>query len=729
MKQVIRKGLKQIIVDDIADPVVAPHHVLVRPVYSLISSGTETADIHTDNIVKELADNPSHIQTVLGVLKQAGPTKTFHEVMAKLNTDYAVLGYSGAGVVVATHPTVRDLEIGQRVSYGGEGTGHGETILAARNLVARMPESVSFQQASFTTLGSIALNAVRVAEIQVGETIVVIGLGLVGQLVCQLVRCQGGIVAAVDLQGDRVKLASDTGVEYPIVSSDSTLKTVMEVTSGRGADCVIVAAASKSSIPVQLAAQMCRDRGRIVVVGAVPLNIPRDQMYIKDLRLLMARAYGPGSYDAKYEKQGIDYPLGYVRWTENRNMEEFLRLVGAGRVDVSKLISHEFPLTDAANAYATIMDPATKSLAVLLRYPLADAENQTAYEPSHRIEVASSVDTSVKNDTCINVGLVGAGNLAKWEHLPNIAKIDGIRLRAVYSASGARGKSYAKRFGAEFACTDFDELLRDPKIDAILVASRHQHHADQVIRALKAGKHVFVEKPLALTEDECRRIVAAVRESGRELTVGFNRRFAPFYVKLKQQLRGRTGPAIVTVRMNSPGLVGDFWAANPEHGGALVGEGCHFVDLMTWLLDSEPVRVSAYTLPTGRSEPIGENNIVASFQFADGSIGNFTYCTIGSKTSGGETVEVFAQGAAGTCVDFKALTTKRNTRSTTSQFFAKKGYLEQMEDFASGLRSGKSPQVTVTDGVRATIGCLMMLKSAKEGSAAPISLDSVLGIL
>ncbi len=702
---------------------VTPHHVLVRPLYSLISSGTETADIHQDGVLKEVAENPSHLRKVLDVMKTAGPTRTISEVRAKFS-EYAVLGYSGAGVVVDTHESVTDLEIGDRVAYGGEGTGHGETILAGRNLVARVPDSVKFEQACFTTLGSIAMNAVRIAQIGVGDVVAVIGLGLVGQLISQLVRVQGGVVIAIDVKKDRVDLAKKLGADHAFGGSASSPEEVQTLTDGRGADCVIVAAASKSSVPVQQAVHMCRDRGRVVIVGAVPLDLPRDQMYIKELSLLMARAYGPGSYDPLYEKQGRDYPLPYVRWTENRNMEEFLRLVATGRVELGQLVTHEYPLEEAADAYKTIMDPFSNSLAVLLRYPAtSDSEPAAGFVPQRKIQTAATED---KDGAELRVALVGAGNLARWAHLPNIKRIPGVRLHAVYSSSGARGKSYALRFGAAYSCSDYQEVLDDPKVDVVLIASRHQHHASQAAAALRAGKHVFLEKPMALTEDECREIYRAADESGKQLTVGFNRRFAPFYAEQKKRLTGRTSPAVVSVRMNSPGLSGSFWAADPAIGGAILGEACHFIDLMYWLLESEPVSVSAYSLPTGKEDPIGENNLVASFRFADGSIGNLTYCTVGSKTSGGERVEVFAPGVGLLTEDMKRLTVNAGMRRTKSSWFADKGYAAQMESFVRGIRDGKEPEVTIRDGARATICGLRMLESARTLRPCEIDLDSVL---
>ena len=713
MKQVIRKGLKHIIVDEVSDPVVSSNHVLIRPFYSLISAGTETADIHTDSIVKEVADNPSHLQTVWNVMKKTDPVSTFNEVRAKFQ-DYAVLGYSGAGVIVDKDAKVTDLSVGQRVAYGGEGTGHGETINAGRNLVARVPDNVSFQEACFTTLGAIAMNSVRLAEIKIGDVVAVIGLGLVGQLVAQLVRCHGGVVVAIDLDKKRVDMAKETGADFGIVGSDMTVAQVKALTGGRGADCVIVAAASKSPRPLQDGVKMCCDRGRVIMVGACPIDVPRAEMYVKELSFMVSRAYGPGSYDPTYEKQGVDYPISYVRWTENRNMEEFLRLISVGKVNVKPLISHEFDLDDAPKAYDTILGNGSGSLAVVLKYPAVETLDAVAsYQPKRKTVVSAE---PVKKDE-INFVLTGAGNLAKWAHLPALKKIAGARLHAVHSNSGARGKSYAMRFGASYAGSDYAEILADQDIDAVIIASRHKDHARQAIDALEAGKHVFIEKPMAVTIDECREIYDAVQKSGKRLMVGFNRRFAPFYVEMKKNLAGRTSPVVISTRMNSPGIE-NGWAAESSQGGVVLGEGCHFIDLMYWLLESEPVSVSAYGF--------GEHNVAASLKFADGSIGNFIYTVVGSESSGGEMVEVFAPGVGLATEDFKSLSIKKKTSRSTSKFFAAKGYDAQLASFVKSIKEGTETDVTALDGVRATLGCLLMLESAKTGLPCEFDLDKVL---
>jgi predicted dehydrogenase/threonine dehydrogenase-like Zn-dependent dehydrogenase len=720
MKQVYRKGLSHIVVAEAPEPMVTPHHVLVNPVYSLISSGTESASIH-EGIIKEVAENPSQLRKVWDGLKAMGPISTIAEVRAKFK-EYAILGYAGAGVISELHPSVTEFQVGDRVAYGGEGTGHGETILASQNLIVRVPEEVPFQYACFTTLGSIALNSIRISEVGVGDVVAVIGLGLVGQLVAQLARLQGAQVIGIDLRSDRVDLARKSGVDHGLDGSVSIVEEVGSITNGLGADCVIVAAASKSSAPCKLALDICRDRGKIVIVGAVEMEFPWSEMYMKEIKLLMSRAYGPGSYDPEYEVRGRDYPIAYVRWTEKRNMEEFLRLVALGRIDLQPLITHEFSLEDAPQAYQVVKDPASSSLGVLLRYPAPISVNgNAARERTRRVNLKSR---GAKSD--LKIALVGAGNLARWAHLPSIAKLPNVSLHAVCSSSGARGNTYARRFGAAYFCADYRQILDDPQVDVVMVLSRNQHHFSQAHEALMAGKHVFVEKPMALTEAECRELYNAVAITGNQLTVGFNRRFAPFYKELKQSLSGRTGPAVIDCRVSSPGISGSYWMADPSIGGAIIGEAVHFVDLMYWLLESEPINVSAYTLPTGKTDPVGENNLVATFRFADGSVASLNYSTIGSKKAGGERVEVFAKGVTAVVQDFKRFKSVSNFKHTKSTLWAHKGYEAQLDSFFGSISRGESPDITVRDGARATLVCVEMLKSAQTLTSREINLDALL---
>jgi len=720
MKQVFRKGLKHIVVAEAPEPMVRPNHVLVNPVYSLISSGTESASIH-EGILKEVAENPSQLSKVWDGLKAMGPFSTIAEVRAKFQ-EYAALGYAGAGIIAERHPSVTGVEVGDRVAYGGEGTGHGQTILASENLVVRVPDEVRFQHACFTTLGSIALNSIRISEVGVGDVVAVIGLGLVGQLVAQLARLQGARVIGIDLRPDRVELARKSGMDHGLDGSISIAEEVGAITNGLGADCVIVAAASKSSAPCQMALDICRDRGRIVIVGAVKMSFPWAEMYAKEIQLLMSRAYGPGSYDPEYEVRGRDYPIAYVRWTEKRNMEEFLRLVALGRVDLQSLISHEFDLEDAPRAYQAVKEPASNSLGVLLRYPDTNSlKEPDKFKPGRRVELPNSAAKSN-----LKVALVGAGNLARWAHLPSLSRIPNVSLHAVYSASGARGNTYARRFGASYFTSDYRQILDDPQVDVVMVLSRNQHHFSQALEPLMAGKHVFVEKPMALTEAECRELYNAVVISGNQLTVGFNRRFAPFYKELKGTLAKRSGPAVINCRVSSPGISGGYWMADPSIGGAIIGEAVHFVDLMYWLLESEPTHVSAYCLPIGKTDPIGENNLVANFRFADGSIGTLNYSTIGSKKAQGERVEVFAKGVSSMVQDFKRFESASNSKRTRSTWWAYKGYDDQLRSFFNSIARGVSPEITVRDGARATLVCVEMLRSARTLTPREIDLEALL---
>jgi predicted dehydrogenase/threonine dehydrogenase-like Zn-dependent dehydrogenase len=715
MKQVLRRGLKDIVVDEVPEPKVAPHQVLVRAARSLISAGTETASIHQDSLMKEVADNPDHLKKVLAVMSQQGPARTIEEVRAKFS-EYAVLGYSGAGSVAACHSTVTDLALGTRVAYGGEGTGHGELVVTGRQLVAPIPDNVSDEDAAFTTLGAIAMNTVRTADIALGETVVVLGLGLVGQLTAQLARLAGARVIAIDLLASRVTLAEQLGAEAGVTGGDGALEDVLRHTHGRGADCVIIAAAAKSAAPARAALSMVRDRGRIVIVGAVGVDFPWLPMYLKEVEVRMARAYGPGSYDPVYEQQGRDYPLPYVRWTENRNMVEFLRLLGAGSVKVAPLVSHRFTLENAPQAYATILDPGTSSLAVVLSYPSTETGAAgRPYVPQHRV-VLKAPEPGHR----FRVALVGAGNIVRWAHMPALRGIGDATLQAVVSGSGARAKSYARRYGAAYCTTNYDDVLADPAIDVILLGTRNDAHARQAAAALRAGKHVFVEKPVALTESECRDLSAAQQESGRELAVGFNRRFAPSYGALRQRLAGRDGPFVINCRVNSPGISGNYWMADPAIGGAILGEACHFTDLLCWLLGDEMVEVSAFALPAELTEPVPTNNLTASFRFAKGSVASLTYCTVGSATSGGERVEVFGPGFAASAHDFKHFEVRGSLLSRRSSFFPDRGYRPQLAAFFSALRQGNPAPVNLHDGIRATVSCLRILESARAGQPRTI---------
>ncbi len=717
MRQAVRYGLKEIRVEDLPAPTLRAHSVLVGVQASIISSGTETASIKTKGVAHELRENPQHIEKILKVMQATGPALTIDEVRAKFH-ELAVLGYAGAGRVLAVHPTVTDLRVGDRVAYGGEGTGHGEVISTGRNLVAPIPETLSFEEAAFATLGAIATNAVRAASISLGDRVVVIGLGLVGQLVTQLARAEGARVIAVDLQPERVALARRLGAEHGLISDDSVAQVVQGLTDGRGADAVFIAAAAKSSLPAQLAIRMCRDRGALVVVGAVGLDLPWYEMYMKELKLFMARAYGPGSYDDAYERQGRDYPFSYVRWTENRNMSAFLEALADKRVAVTPLITNRFSLDDAAVAYRTIMESPQNTLAVVVEYPAI--HDATAEQPALLATTIGTAQGGVvaKASGVTGLALVGAGNIAKWAHLPLIKDIPSATLRAVQSGTGARAVSYARRFGAATASTSYAEVLADPSVDAVIITSRNPQHASQAVSALRAGKHCFVEKPVALTREECDQLLEASASSGRVAVTGFNRRFAPDYVALCNAARRVSGPLAIQCTVTSPGITGAYWMADPAIGGAILGEACHFVDLISWIGGARIVSVTAIALPDEAVGGQGSNTLSATLHLANGAVGSLLYTTMGHPNHTSEKCTVLGTGFRGHTEDFRSLRIDGGgSRVRNSRFFSNKGYREQLHDFVQCVRGEVPVHIGVDVGVHATLACLAMIESAKQQGA------------
>jgi predicted dehydrogenase len=721
MRQAVRYGLKEIRVEDLPAPTLRANHVLVGVQASLISSGTETASIKTKGVAHELRENPSHIEKILKVMQATSPLLTIAEVRAKFE-ELVVLGYAGAGTVLAVHPTVKDVRVGDRVAYGGEGTGHGEVVLAARNLLTPIPSSLTYEDAAFATLGAIATNAVRAASLSLGDRVVVIGLGLVGQLVAQIARAEGARVIGVDLQAERIALAKRLGVEHGLISDATVVENVKSLTDGRGADAVFIAAASKSSVPAQTGMRMCRDRGAMIVVGAVGLDLPWHEMYMKELKLFMARAYGPGSYDEAYERQGRDYPFAYVRWTENRNMGAFLDAVADGRIAVQPLITNRYALDDAPEAYRSIIESPSSTLAVMVQYPPLDpvtSDHSALLRTKVPVQGTAPAITPVKGD--VRLALVGAGNIAKWAHLPVIAKVPGASLRAVQSGTAARTVSYARRFGATYATSSFQEVLDDADVDAVLITSRNPQHASQAVASLKAGKHCFVEKPVALTREECDALREASQANGCIAVTGFNRRFAPDYVALHAAARRASGPLAIQCTVTSPGISGDYWMADPAIGGAILGEACHFVDVIAWVGGARIRSVSAVSLPEEMVGGQGSNTLSVTFALENGNVGSLLYSTLGNAAETGERTVVLGSGLRAETENFRKLWIRgAGQKVSTTRFFADKGYKEQLESFVNAIRGTAAPRVTTQEGIDATLVCLAMIESAREGGVTKL---------
>jgi predicted dehydrogenase/threonine dehydrogenase-like Zn-dependent dehydrogenase len=605
-------------------------------------------------------------------------------VQGKLATGEAT-GYSLAGAVVEVGDGVTDLAVGDLVACAGaESAFHAEFVRVPRNLTVAIPEGVDLASASTVTLGAIALQGVRRANPTLGESFVVVGLGILGQLTAQILKNNGCRVIGIDLDPHRSELALALGMDAAIDPAlDLDVDRVARLTGGLGADGVIITAASSSHAIVSAAFRMCRRKGRVVLVGDVGLDLDRNDIYQKELDFLVSTSYGPGRYDRRYEEDGLDYPVGYVRWTENRNMGEYLQLLASGRVTVQRLIGASWPIDQAPLAYAALSAP-ERPLIALLSYP---AEAATV-RPPRRIENPSA---RPPHEGIIRVGLIGAGSFAKGTHLPNLrALADQFVVRAVASRTGHNAMDTASQWGASYATTDVDELFRDPEIDLVLIATRHDQHADLVLRALRANKHILVEKPLALNVEQLQSIESAVNEADPApiLQTGFNRRFSPYAVRIAALTATRVSPLLMTYRMNAGYLSPEHWSQGPEGGGRNIGEACHIYDLFTFLTGSRTVDVQATAVRPTTDYYGSSDNFVATVRFEDGSVGTLAYTALGSDRHPKEQLEVFVDGKVLVVDDYRKLTVVGATAPGLTTRAPAKGQREELEALGDAIRTG-----------------------------------------
>ncbi len=700
MKQVFFDGKGQLMVQDVPAPVTPERGALVRIAASLISSGTEMAAASGGgSLIRKALEQPHLIRRAVGLALREGLRFTAGQVREIAET-WLPTGYSAAGIVVEVGSGAPSLRVGDRVACAGAGyANHAEYDAVPLNLLAPIPEGVTFRQAAFTTLGAIALQGVRRAEVTLGETVVVVGLGLIGQITAQLLDAAGCVVIGSDPIAARRELAARlAGAQTIDPTLGDAAEQVLALTSGVGADKVILCAATSSSRPTNEAFRMCRERGRVVMVGAMGMNLERPDFYSRELDFVISRSAGPGRYDPSYEEQGIDYPIGYVRWTEQRNMAAFLRLLADGKVDVESLIAAEYPVERAAEAYEAVQQGA---LAVLLTYGEPVAEMPAA----ERIIVRAARPLSGR----IGVALVGAGAFARAMHLPNLKTSPHFDLRAVVSDS-ASAAQIAQKAGARLATTDLAAVLASDEVAAVIIATRHHLHAQQAIAAAQAGKHVLVEKPLALTVADCRAVLEAVQAAGVLLTVDFNRRAAPTAQALKAALDALSGPKTIVFRVNAGPLAPSHWLNDAAQGGGrLLGEGVHFIDFICGMLNTDPLTVSAQGSADGQ-------DFVLTLRFADESLGVVIYTAQGNPAFPKERVEAFAGGGVAVLDDFKTLTFS-GMRGKAIKGGQDKGHRALLENFGAAIRGEADLIVTGADGLRATRIALAALESIRSGVA------------
>lgn len=700
MRQVlIRRG--QVEVAEVPAPLPAPGHALVEVAYSLISAGTETSSVRASGapLLQRALHQPEKVRQVIEYVRREGLQRTIARVQRQVAVATPT-GYSCAGIVRAVGEGVSEVQPGQRVACAGAGVAnHAEVLLVPRHLLCPVPDGCDLRAAATTTLGAIALQGVRRAELRLGEFVAVIGLGLVGQLTVQLLRAAGCRVLALDIDPRRVALAERLGATRALLASEpDAVQQLRVATGGHGADAVLITAATASDEPVQQAMELARRKGRVVVVGDVGLGLRRSPFYEKELDLLISCSYGPGRYDAAYEVAGQDYPYGYVRWTENRNMAEYLRLVAEGQVNVNPILEREYELGDAAQAYADLREAQPRPLGVLLRYPLDELQASPAKLQTIvtlRPRVAS--DVTIGASRRIGIAVIGAGSFARGVHLPLIRELaDLYDLRAVVSATGSNARGAAETFGAEYAATDREAVANDSGIQAVVIATRHDTHAETALRFLRAGKHVLLEKPLALTDAEVRQFEGFY--AGRELheapllLTGFNRRFSALAMEVQKRVAGRHSPMVITYRMNAGYLPPEHWVHGAEGGGRNLGEACHVYDLFTFLTGSEATRVETQSLAPSTGPFGARDNFVATVSFADGSLATLTYTTLGAAGYPKEQMEIFVDGRVLALTDYRQLTVfagaSRARPATTTLRREEKGHREELQAFARVIQEG-----------------------------------------
>ena len=715
MKQIVqypKRGMLKI--ENVPDPVVRTGGIVVRNAASLVSAGTERAiiELAEKSLVSKARSRPDLVKQVIDKIKTEGLMSTYRKVRSKLEAPIP-LGYSCAGVVQQIDDGINEFASGDRVACAGFGyASHAEMIFVPKNLAVKIPQGVSFEDASYVTLGAIALQGIRQANIELGETVAVFGLGLLGQLTVQILKAAGCRVIGLDIDMSKIDLALEHGIDLGVDnSSENFARDCLHFTAGSGVDKVIITAAAKSSHIVSQAAEIARDRGHITVVGAVGMDLERKPFYEKELSLNLSRSYGPGRYDRNYEEMGNDYPIGYVRWTEKRNMEAFLQLIASGSVKLEKLTTHTFSVEDAEKAFDIVTGKTPQShLGIVLQYP-------DRMVSTHSVTVSRKTVKRGGLKQTVTIGAVGGGAFASGVIFPIVRDNKKYDLKWLSSPNGVKSFSTAKQFEFQNATTDMTELLDDSTTDAVMILTPHNLHAEQVISALKSGKNVFVEKPLATNEDELQSIVDAFNESPGGLMVGFNRRYSNPIACIKQELSKEVFPAVFHYRINAGFVPKESPLQDDRIGkGRIVGEVCHFMDLMAYLCDARPIEVFSMSIGGGNNSYLNSDNVQIMIRFSDGSVGCITYAACGGAGMPKERLEVFAGQSSFVLDDFKSVEMFRDgNRKSLYSGTQDKGHSEELDYFADRILGGDNLTEEFESAVSVTRATFAAVESLKTG--------------
>jgi predicted dehydrogenase len=715
MKQLLQ-NLKtgQTMVEEVPVPTPRRGQALVQVAASLVSAGTErmVVEFAEKNLLGKARSRPDLVKQVLEKARREGVLPTLQAAFNRLDQPMA-LGYSSAGTIIALGEEMPGFHIGQRVACAGSGYAtHAEYNLVPRQLLTPLPPEVDFESAAFTTLGAIALHGLRLAEPQLGENIAIIGLGLVGLLTIQLAAAAGCHVLGIDLDPQRVALAASLG--HPACLRSQAESTAQALTAGRGFDAVLICADTPATDPVELAGLLARDRARVIATGAVGLNLPRKIYYEKELTFINSRSYGPGRYDPSYEEQGHDYPIGYIRWTEGRNFEAIVGLLASGKLNVQPLITHRFPIERAPEAYEIITGKKKEPfLGVILTYPHKQAERGR--------KIPLSASATQRAPSAVKLGVLGAGLYANATLLPLLRKIKKVELIGIASSGGMHATHAGKRFGFRYACSAEEQIIHDPEINTVLILTRHDNHADLSVEALQAGKHVFVEKPLALNEEQLAKITKQIAQENSPLfMVGFNRRFAPLAQSLAAFLTPRQEALYAHYRINAGYIPPNHWVHDPEQGGGrIIGEACHFIDFITFLVGAPPVTVSAHALPDhGKYH---QDNVSITLTFPDGSIGIVDYLANGDKSLPKERLEVFCEGKVAILDDFRRLERIGAGSHKIEKHPQDKGWKNELVAFFEAIETGAPPPIPAGHLIAATKATFAVITSL-QNNGQPVTL-------
>lgn len=700
MRQVVLNyNSGEVSLEEVPAPICRPGGVLVRTAYSLVSAGTERMKVSQAKmgLIQKARERPDKVKQVMQSIKQKGLLETYHLVSERLNS-LTPIGYSLAGVVEEVGSSLDEFAVGDRVACAGDGiASHAEFVFVPRNLCVPVPQGVHLKDAAFTTVGAVALQGVRQAGVTVGDTVLVVGLGLVGLLAVQILQAAGARVIGVDVAPERVERARRCGANAAVTRSDGALEDIiLQMTDGHGPDVAYIAASTKSRDPMDLAGRLVRDRGKVVIVGMVPIEADWRTYYFKELSVVMSRSYGPGRYDRSFEVKGVDYPVGYVRWTERSNMAEFLRLVASEKVVPGRLDPRVHSIDDAPATYKQVAtSDGAQAAAILFEYP------QQA--PLARKVVVQSGAKGEGTDGRVGIGLIGAGHFATGTLIPALKALRHVRLRGVCSAGGLSAKSAASRHGFEYCSSDYHELLADEQIHAVVIATRHDTHARVAAEAVRAGKHVFVEKPLALNREQLGEVVSAEAETGKILMPGFNRRFSPLSIAVRDFFAERSCPIEVTVRVNAGAVAGSSWYQDPEEGGwRIISEGCHFVDLIQFICGCGPAEAFA-AMVGGHVAGQQNDNCAVTLKMEDGSLGTLLYVANGDPHFDKERIEVFGMGQAAVIENWhRAFLFHDQRRQKVRAAGSGKGHNAEMKAFVDAVFSGSASPLPFAEAVVCT---------------------------